>query len=264
MSQFCPKFQRVWWYYDAENKRVVMGRLRCKQWDCDYCARENMKMWRSFLNRRLRVVANDWHSLTLTAPRDRRGRLESYKALQSGIDILMKRFRRAFGDVQYVRVFEKHPTSDALHAHFIVSGLTNFVKVERRKNGKDGYRATNFRKGKRGFWSLKTFVKKTAQSSGMGYMADVKPITRDGGAVRYVTEYMTKSAQGFDIKGLRRVQTTRRIGSPKTEAKNVVYSAYRLSKKAIVGDMMVLDTDTGELIPHEFWAENNVYPSLSS
>lgn len=259
---FCPNFVRVWWFYDVENKRVVMGRLRCKSWECDYCAKENMKMWRKFLNIRLRQVADAWYSMTLTAPADKRTRLESYKALQHGIDVLMKRMKRAFGGIDYVRIYEKHPTSNALHAHFIIAGLKDFVSVGIAKNGRAAYKATNFRKGKRGFWALRTFIKKTAVASGMGYQAECKPITKEGSAVRYVTEYMTKDAQGFEIKGLRHIQTTRRIGSPKQSGKNSVYTAYRLSKADIIGDMQVLDIDTGEVLPHEFWRDANVYPSL--
>jgi len=258
----CPNFARVWWYYDFENGRVVMGRLGCKSWSCPHCAKENMKMWRRFLNWRLRTLSDSWYSMTLTAPENKRGRIESYKALQHGIDVLIKRFRRAFGGIEYVRVYEKHPTSDALHAHFIIAGLADFVSVTVAKNGKTKYKATNFRKGKRGYWALRTFVKKTAHASGLGYIADCKPITKDGGAVRYVTEYMTKDAQEIDIRGLRHVQTTRRIGSPKQPANKSLYTAYRLSKRDVLANLKVLDVDTGETLASEFWKENNTYPHL--
>jgi len=75
---FCGKYVRVWWFYDTENKRVVLGRLRCKSWSCEHCAKENMKMWRKFLNKRLKAVAHDWYLMTLPARSDARGMLESH------------------------------------------------------------------------------------------------------------------------------------------------------------------------------------------
>lgn len=259
----CTRYSRVFWAYDTENNRIILGRLRCKQWSCPHCAIENRKMWRKFLNGKLPQVASDWYLLTLTAREDRRGRIDSYKSLQRGIDVLMKRFRRAFGRVEYVRIYEKHPASEALHAHIIITGVKDFVQVARSGNGRDKYTATNFRAGKRGFWALRTFAKKTSRASGMGYMVDIKPLTGAKRAVKYVTAYMTKSVQDFDIKGLRHVQTSRAIGSPKPpKSKATLYVGYRFNRAGLIGNMRVLDIDTGELIEHSYWNYANVYPPL--
>lgn len=203
--------------------------------------------------------------MTLTARADTRDRLESYKNLQRGIDVLLKRFNRAFGKVIYVRIFEKHPSSDALHAHFIVSGLAQYVSVEASKNGKSVYRATNFRRGKRGYWSIRTFTKKTAQAAHMGYIADCKAISGSTKAVRYVTEYMTKSAQDFDIKGLRHIATSRGIKSPRQRGKNakILAIGHCIPYSRIPRDFELLDKDTGEVINQEYWAEHGFYPPNS-
>lgn len=259
----CVRYVRVWWLYDTDNARVKVGRLRCKQWKCDHCARENMKMWRKHLNKRLPAISGQWWLMTLTAPGDKRERLESYKALQHGIDVLLKRFRRAFGKVDYVRIYEKHPKSNALHGHFIITGVNDFVLVEKSKNGRFRYKATNFRKGKRGYWSLRTFVKKTAQSCGMGYIADIRSLGQTSRAVKYVTEYMTKDAQDFEIKGLRHVAASRKVGSPKRENDDFIYSGYRLNKGDIPAGLGVVDADTGEKIPDDYWKDGNVYPPLN-
>lgn len=200
--------------------------------------------------------------LTFTARADTRGRIESYKQLSHALDVALKRFRRAFGKLEYVRVFEKHPTSDALHAHLIVFGLKDFVKVERSKNGRDKYTATNFRRGKRGFWALRTFTKKTAQSSGAGYIADAKHIGAALPATHYVTDYMTKDLQAIDIRGLRHVQTSRAIGSPKTkrDRNKFIHIANGLQSVFVPDGWNVLDRDTGEVIDGEYWIENKVYP----
>jgi hypothetical protein len=265
MSQdYCHRYAKIGWKYDAEKRRVIMFRLRCWQWDCSYCAVENRKAWRNALNDQLPRISGQWWLMTLTATNRARGRIESYKQLQSGIDLLIKRFRRAFGKISYVRVFEKHPSSDALHAHFIVSGISDYVSIQRQKNGKDRYTATNFRAGKRGFWAVRTFAKKTAQACGMGYMADVKPITQKT-ATRYVTEYLTKTGQSIDIRGLRHVATTRDIKSPrKRDAKDkTLYIGYRIGRGSMLPSFSLLDRDTGELIPDSYWQEHQFYPPES-
>lgn len=277
MDGYCKRYSKVFWFYDREEKRVMMGRLRCKQWNCPFCAIVNRQMWRAFFGRRLPSVASQWWLMTLTAPNDKRGRIESYKALSKGIDTLMKRFNRAFGTykidektrkkkrvgVQYARIFEKHPASDALHAHFIISGLSDYLRVDRSKNGKDRYTATNFRKGKRGYWSIRTFTKKTAQACRMGYIADCKRLDNTSAANRYVTDYMTKDMQDFDIKGLRHVQTTRGIGSPKGEKKAVLVTGLYISSLSIPDGFKLVDIDTGEIVKNDYWIENGFYPPTS-
>lgn len=262
MREICPKYTRVCWYYDAENMRVVVFRLRCGQWKCPVCAVVNRRLWREFLNKRLPKIAPQWWLMTLTARADTRGRIESYKQLRRGIDVLMKRFRRAFGSVQYVRVYEKHPSSEALHAHFIITGLADYVQVQQARNGRVCYRCTNFRRGKLGFWALRTFVKKTAQASNMGYIADIKALSHSGKAVRYITKYLTKDGQDIDIKHIRHVQTTRAVGSPKHTAKNALYVGYRLNKSDLVAGMAVYDADKRRAVPDEYWHDGNVYPPL--
>jgi hypothetical protein len=263
VKSICPKFQRVAWYYEQKDNRVVVFRLACGMWNCPVCAIANRKRWRTFLNKRLPKIADNWWLMTLTARADTRGRLESYKQLQHGIDTLIKRFRRAFGKVQYVRVYEKHPTSEALHAHFIITGLSDYVQIYRARNGREAYKATNFRKGKRGYWAVKTFTKKTAQACKIGYIADCKQLGSAAKSVKYVTEYMTKDAQDIDIRGLRHVQTTRAIGSPKNKSNKPLYVGYRLNSRDRWGAMTLYDADTRKSIPDEYWQEANVYPPLN-
>jgi len=260
----CKRYSRVFCAYDTDNRKIIVGRLRCKQWRCEHCAVENRKMWREFLNKRLPKISGQWWLMTLTARGDTRGRLESYKQLQHGIDVLVKRFNRAFGKVAYVRVYERHPAGEALHAHFVITGLSDYIRVETSKNGRQKYTATNFRKGKRGYGALRTFAKKTAQRSGMGYIADCKRLQGAHNATRYVTDYMTKDMQDFEIKGLRHVQTSRKIGSPKPpKSEKSLYVGYRLTKSSLIAGMAVVDLDTGERVSDEYWKEGDVYPPLS-
>lgn len=260
-GEYCHRYAKVAWKYDKDRQQVVLFRLRCWQWSCPYCARENRKAWRLELNKQLPRLAGQWWLMTLTARNDTRGRLESYRQLSHGIDVLLKRFKRAFGRIIYVRVFEKHPSSDALHAHFIISGLSDYVRVQQAGNGRASYTATNFRKGKRGFWALQTFAKKTSQACHMGYIADVKTIPASK-SVRYVTEYMTKDAQDFDIKGLRHVATSRDVKSPRSRAKNakILSMGHFISRMRIPPEYRLLDADTGEIIGDDYWQEWEMYP----
>jgi len=261
-GDYCHRYAKVAWKYDAEKQRVVMFRLRCWQWSCPYCARMNATAWRLTLINQLPKLSNSWWLMTLTARSDTRGRIESYKQLSRGIDILMHRFKRAFGKVTYVRIFEKHPLSDALHAHFIISGLSDYIKISRSGNGRDKYTPTNFRAGKRGYWALRTFVKKTSQGSRMGYIADCKSLEGTHRAIGYVTKYMTKSAQDFDIRSLRHVATTRDIKSPRGRGKNTraINVGHFIPRSRIPQGYALIDRDTGEAVDVTYWQENAFYP----
>ncbi len=214
--EFCKHYHRVAWYHEAGNT-CLLTRLRCKQWSCDYCANANRKMWRAFLAGQLPIISNDWYMVTLTAHPRMRTEEMSYKNLQRGIDVVMKRIRRVFGKVQYVRVFEKHPTSAALHAHLLISDLSPFVVPGCNKNLQRSFLPITLRAGTEGTWSLRTWLKKSAHECHIGHQAAVEKV-RDGFAVWYVCKYLSKADQQITVKGLRHVSTSRRIGSPQYES----------------------------------------------
>jgi len=274
--EFCPRYPRVAWSREvkpdakkdsygttapnvAGRKTVLFTRLRCKQWSCPYCAAKNQAIWRAFLYAKMPEVAEDWWFMTLTAHSRMRSQDASYKNLQRGIDVMMKRVRRVFGQVDYVRVFEKHPTSEALHAHLVISNLSPFVVPGCHKNLQPGYLATTTRSGHTGVWSIRTWVKKTAQECQIGYQADIAPL-QNSYSVNYATKYLTKAAQEIDIKGLRHVQTTRRIGSPSSESGRVWQVGDYVTARDFKAGETLLDMQTGEAIPPDYWADFDVYP----
>ena len=228
-------------------------------WSCPYCAVKNQQIWRAFLHQKMPEVSNDWWFLTLTAHSRMRSQDASYKNLQHGIDVMMKRVRRVFGEIDYVRVFEKHPTSDALHAHLCISNLTPFVVGGCYKNMAYGYLPVLKRQGKTGAWSLKTWVKKTAQECKIGYMADCAAL-QNNYAVHYATKYLTKASQDIEIKGLRHVQTTRGIGTPSNETDRIWQVGDYVTARDFSAGETILDMQTGETIPPEYWAELDRYP----
>lgn len=277
---FCPRYPRVAWSREVKpdaspkeftdsrlkNNRkgvVLFTRLRCKQWSCPYCAAKNQAIWRAFLYDKMPGVADNWWFVTLTAHSRMRSQDASYKNLQRGIDVIMKRIRRVFGQVDYVRVFEKHPTSDALHAHLVCSNLSPFVVPGCHKNLQSGYLAVLERDSHTGVWSIRTWLKKTAQECQIGYQADVQRLENNY-AVTYATKYLTKASQEIDIKGLRHVQTTRNIGSPSGESDRIWQVGDFVTARDFKAGETLIDLQSGEAIPSEYWSTFDVYPPENS
>jgi len=97
----------------------------------------------------------------------------------------------------------------------------------------------------------------------MGYIADCKPLGGTRHATHYVTKYLTKDAQAIDIRGLRHIQTTRKIGSPKPQRTKALYVGYRLNKRDTWGAESVFDADKRMMVDAEYWQEGDVYPPLN-
>lgn len=224
---------------------------------------KNQAIWRAFLYQKLPEVSNEWWFVTLTAHSRMRDQDKSYKNLQRGIDVLIKRIRRVFGKVEYVRVYEKHPTSDALHAHIVISNLSPFVVCGCHRNLQVGYLAILDRAGHGGVWSLRTWLKKSAQECQIGYMADVQRLDEKY-SVHYATKYLTKASQDIQIKGLRHVQTSRGIGSPQGESDREWKVGSFVTARDFKAGETVLDLNTGEEIPPAFWDDYTVYPPENS
>lgn len=247
-------------YTRVSAHRVLFTRLRCGSWQCEYCAQKNRDIWTAHLLTRLPEISDYWYFITLTAHEHRRSAAASLANIRDNLDKLFKRLRRVFKHVEYVRVYEKHPTSDARHAHLVASGLSPFVALERAHSGNRTFIPLLERKAHRGTWSIKTLFKKLAREIGMGYQADVQRIDRAHDSIRYVTKYLTKSFQDLHEKGLRHVQTTRGIGSPKPET---VYKwktvSFVTARDFQPGDVVV-DLQTGEALDSDYFEEHDYYP----
>jgi len=257
---FCKNYPLVAWSH-VDKSKALFTRLRCGQWSCSYCAAKNASIWRAFLLNKLPDTDTDWWLMTLTAHSRLRTAQQSLENLRTNIDRILKRFRRVFGKVEYVRVYEKHPTSDARHAHFIISNISPFVVPGCHKNLQTGYLAVLERKGHTGVWSVRTWLKKTAQECGIGYIADIRPIAGvTSFAVHYVAKYLTKSQQEFTEKGLRHVQTSRGIGSPVVESEYTWKVGSFVTARDFTPGQSVVDLQTGEVISEDYWEEMDEYP----
>lgn len=251
----CPNFSLIVWKKEAG--RVIMSRLRCKQWSCDYCAQKNREMWRSHLKKRIGRIGGEWWFITITAAEWYREAAKSLENLRRGLDLLFKRIRRVFGKVEYVRVFEVHKNG-AYHAHLVMCGLASYVEKRRAQNGCMAFTPTN-KKG-RYIWSLQTYLKKTCRSLKMGYMVDVSRVNGTAQCVNYICKYITKDTQAFMCRNLRRIQTSSKIGAcaSRDTAKGWIVAQHVWASDA--AGMPVYDANLKITINPSFWRENIVYP----
>lgn len=257
---FCQRYIGVAWTHQPENK-ALLTRLRCGLWSCDYCARKNQSIWRAFLLTKLPNVATDWYLLTLTAHSRLRSRGQSLENIRSNIDRLMKRLHRTFGEFDYVRTYEKHPTSEAVHAHLIISNLSPYVVHGHYKNSQRGFIGTLAKPYQIGCWSVNSYIKMVTQEVQMGYVADCRALTGDASfAVHYVCKYLTKDLQSINEKGLRHVQTSRRVGSPQVESELQWKVGSFVTSRDFYDGESLEDLQTGETLLPGYWNDDDVYP----
>ena len=261
MADYCKRYSKVA-YATTGPKGAVFTRLRCKQWTCDFCAAKNASIWRMHLKEKLPEISDTWYLVTLTAPEDKRGRLESLESIRSGIDALIKRIRRVWGnDIEYVRVYEKHPSSNAIHAHMVMSGITDFVQNGFSVKHRPMSIGVINRKSRHGVWAVKSWFKINCRSLGMGYMADVQKIMDNViGVMWYVTKYLTKDLQGIDVPYLRHVQTTRGIGAPGFKEGHGWNVAMFIEARMFPPNARITDLNTGEIIDNNYWERHGYYP----
>lgn len=259
----CKRYLKVA-FTQTGHKTALMTRLRCKQWSCEYCAEKNKKTWQYWLIKRLPEVSNTWYLVTLTADKDIRTTRGSLENIRQNIDRLIKRAKRVFGDdIEYARVFEMHPTSEAIHVHFIMSGLSPYVVNGCSVKLRPMSIGTLTRKGHVGTWSVNTWFKKTCGDIGMGYIADVKILTGDVTSVAfYITDYLTKDQQKIEVPYLRHVQVTKGIGSPEFEKKYEWTPASYITVDMFEVGTHITDIDTGFVIEgNNFWEHTGFYPN---
>lgn len=258
----CERYLKIA-YTVTGYKQALMTRLRCKQWTCDYCAKKNAGIWQYWLIKRLPEVSGDWYLVTLTAHSKKRTELASFDNLRKNIDALIKRARRVWGKgIQYARVYERHPSSEAIHVHFIMCGLTPFVENSMSSKKKPVSRGVVTRKGRKGTWSTKTWFKKACHELKMGYMADVKRLTgTPEQAAYYVTKYLTKDQGSFHVPHLRHIQVTQGIGAPEFEKKYDWKPVSYLVSGMFEPNTQITDIDTGFVVNNNFWEHTGYYPN---
>lgn len=257
MKPHCEFFSLVVFKQTTPNT-VLMKRLRCGSWQCPYCAKENRRLWADHLKRRLPQVSPTWWFITLTAHQNKRTPENSLDNIRSNIDRLFKRLRRIYAKIDYVRVYEVHKQG-AFHAHLVVSGLSERVQAFTSRTGAIGFRATVSDRGN-GNWSIKTWLSRTCHDLQMGYKVDVQKVAELSQVVRYVVKYLTKAAQNFTVRNLRRVQTSQRVGGLRRRGDGTWRVAARVFRQSVPPGAHLYDADKRLQIPDTYWQSHLTYP----
>jgi len=258
---YCKRYSKV--AYASENGHTaVFTRLRCKSWQCDFCASKNASIWRAHLKEKLPKVSDTWYLVTLTAHPTKRSRLESLENLRDNIDALIKRIKRVWGDdIEYVRVYEKHPTSNALHCHMIMTGLTDYVARGFSIKHRPMAIGVINRDARWGVWAVKSWFKVNCHELKMGHMADVQKIAGDVlRALLYVCAYLTKEQQDFHVPYLKHVQVTHGIGSPQVKESYGWKVAMAIEARMFAPNCQITDLNTGNVIDNNWWEKHSYYP----
>ena len=214
---FCQSFKQ----HAFNEKRRMLVRLRCKMWDCDYCSQINAYKWRMAIRARIAEVGADgWAFLTVTARGKAHRHGTTLTALMSNSDRFWKRFRRAFDNPDYLRVYERD-SKGAVHMHILTRVSPSDIgdKKAWRTYGQRQADGTIVKKMRyRGIGHIA--LKKASFGTGLGYICDFSPISvkhleDDNHAVNtvifYITKYLTKSLQASFPKGTRRVQASQKF-----------------------------------------------------
>lgn len=257
--QRCKNFTGIVVTEPPNSNDMLVARLRCKQWSCDYCAHVNQVMWRSHIIKRIAALAGTWTFITVTAHESAHKAGKTLENLRDGWNKLYHRLRRKFADQkpEYVRVFEKHK-SGKFHIHAI-------VRVDPHEENKEYKTAPKFR-----LPGLTKWLKKNARECGLGFQAHAVKIPDNGTGTlvaAYITKYMTKSAQalGEMPKGLRRIQTTQGIGACKPD---VAKHDWRIRAGVYLPDVQehdhVTDISTGEVVPEYYFKTYLYWPEHAS
>lgn len=220
--------------WDNAQKRVLVTRGDCKQWDCPECAAKQRDRWvlraqmgtREYLANGLRI---DFVTLT------------SHEALKT------------FGATDYVwrQAWPKLYAVLKRRAEI----LEYFIVPEKHKDGRMHVHA---------LWTAnvtKKWLKDNARKRGLGYQAEVKHVTDAQQASRYVTKYIGKSL-GDDVPdGFRRVRVSQgwpEIPVPVTDMSGLVWE-YMVSETDLEINMSwcdayhydMVDAHTGETWDYE-------------
>lgn len=263
----CNRIKGIMISEDFRKGFTTLVRIRCEMWACPDCGPINAQRWRAYLLDRFNKAFGHekWVFGTITAAawQHRSGADVTLKKLQQGWKKLYDRLRRHYHKkIEYVRVFEQHK-SGRYHMHFLI-------------NTGEEYDAHKFvaENIKREFRHPEcVWLKKACVELKLGWRVHLRRVWDDakktdnvGLVVGYILKYMGKNMSIMEFpKHQRRIQTSRAIGSPKTNAsgrgtwlhlRELPIGQLKLSQKP------VLDMSTGEILTEESFEGEHYYPPL--
>lgn len=264
---YCKRLKGILLSHDFRNGFITLVRISCKMWNCPCCANKNARNWRAYLldtfNKRFGHEA--WCFMTITANKEAHGvgPEMTIRNLQQIWKPLYDRLRRRYKKrLEYVRIFERHE-SGCYHMHILINCGLEYDKhafVIRSKDDELRHPECNW-------------LSDTCAELGGGWRVHIRRVWDDakrssnvGLVVGYILKYMGKGLGGMLFpKHQRRIQTSRRIGSPATNAKGIgtwehrreIGIAYlKEAKKKIV------DMSTGEILTPRSFEGESYYPPL--
>lgn len=263
----CHRIKGVMVSDDFKPGYRTLIRIRCKQWGCPYCGPVNAIQWRAYLldtfNKRLGHEKWCFFTITASPAAHRSGAkatlLQLQKAWKKLYDHLLRRYGKGF---QYLRVFEQHKSGN-FHMHFLLNcGVQYDAHGFTIKDKLDEFRHPECK------WLSKVMKKMTG-----AWRVHVKRVWDDvaktenvGLVVGYVVKYLGKQMVDIDMpKHQRRIQTSRKIGSPKTASKGAgTWTHLRDVPLHMVkaSPLPVLDFSTGEILTETSFEGEAYYPPL--
>lgn len=208
--------------------RLTVARMRCKQWDCDYCAIRNQRQWRAYLLDTLnkRFQGEQWCFITLTAhAKAHVTPAISLKNIKQAWDKIYDKMRYRYKrKLSYVITFEQHK-SGRFHLHALINIGEDYDAKNFEIDASLGGQALKAREKRHPdcIW-----LKAVSVASGGGFMVHMSRI-RDratgaahaGLVVGYILKYISKMAVITNWpKRARRIITTQDIGSPRKKGKS--------------------------------------------
>jgi hypothetical protein len=271
---YCSRIKGVVYSDDFKQGYRTLVRLSCKMWECPYCGPRNAIQWKAYLLHRFNETMRDekWCFLTITAHKNahKTPRL-SLKNLQQVwkklYDRLLRRFypKGANGrrkGMEYVRVFEQH-LSGRYHMHILLNCGEEYDKEEFVIKGNlDEYRHPCCR-----------WLRVACAQLGGGWRVHIRRVWEErtktanvGLVVGYILKYMGKQMHLLEFpKHQRRIQTSRRIGSPAvakvgqgtwTHTREIPLSMLRSIH------LPILDYSTGEVLQEGSFEGEAYYPPI--
>lgn len=262
----CNRIKGIMLSEDFRPGYTTLIRIRCEQWSCSDCGPINAQRWRAYLLDRFNKVFRDekWCFFTITAHKNahRAGAIATLKNLQSAWKRLYDRLRRKFGEgLEYVRVFEQHKTG-RYHMHFLLNVGAAYDKHEFPiKDDLDEFRHP-----------MCKWLRKTMAQLGAGWRVHVRRVwerktktANVGLVVGYMIKYMGKNMSIMEFpKHQRRIQTSRNVGSPDTNArgKGTWMHMRELPETALRATKKIVDMSTGEVLTRASFEGESYYPPL--
>lgn len=263
MPNYCKRFKSLAVANPKETpENLMVARLRCKMWDCEFCAKKNQSIWRAHIIDKINKLGGEWVFITLTAHRNTHKAGKTLENLKRGWKILYDRLRRYFKQekMEYVMLYERHKESSdkqlartRYHIHAVLRASITGSNDYDKKKKQYIHRA------------FSAWLKGASVGVGMGWSCHAAKIENcHGGMVAaYITKYMTKGAQDFGEfpKGMRRIVTSRGVGSPKLPKSEEAWKIRAgLYPRDIVQFNHVYDLTTGEVIKLDYFKYADVYP----